>query len=215
LSAVYLTVLYRARRQWDLRFTPEVNFSPTSLELTKIVKAIPTLPTSLELTTKMLKAIPTSLGLTTEMLKAIFGKDQVHLWLGILRNSVDMVGAATQRHHCKTILKLIVGINLIFLRLWEQQARQSGLKDGSNNALSEELIRATLSDFGLGEERVRMIEEIDRGINADINCFERKAVRKVALVASGLSRSKGGAFSARPTEAQRRRDMENIKALEN
>jgi hypothetical protein len=213
LSAVYLTVVNRARRQWDLRFSPEVNFSPSSLELTNIVKAIPTFPTSLELTTKMVKAIPTSLGLTTEMLKAIFGKDQVHLWLGILRNSVDMVGVATQRHHCKTILKLVVGINLIFLRLWEQQARQSGLKDGTNNVLSEELIRATLSDFGLGEERVRMIEEIDRGINPDINCFQRKAVRKVALAASGLGRSRG-AFSARLTEAQRRRDLENIKALE-
>jgi hypothetical protein len=129
--------------------------------------------------------------MSKQIVSTVFDKSNGGIVVQSIGHALDITGPITDSLVGRMVLKLIVGVNLLFSQLWELQ------REGRTNALdspSKEQIQAVCVRFLKSPERIKMNEVIEKGIHIG-NCFNLEAVMKVAK--NAIKAAHGEAFEVR------------------
>ena len=146
--------------------------------------------------------------MTGRILRSVFDRNNGEILAKSLAHAADISGPLTAAIVSRKILKLIVGINLLFCELWELQHQE---KSTGQQMLSRSQIEDVCERFMKSEERKRMVAVIEKGMHLG-NCFSRMTAARVANEAMEAAQGKAIENFSR-SERLRTKEWESFNAL--
>jgi hypothetical protein len=117
-----------------------------------------------------------SMSMAQKILGAIFDKEANEILTAGLKQVGDLTGIYYAERRSKRVLKIILGVNLVFCQLWELQHTDPM---DVQSKLSQDDIDAVCERFLKSGERERMIRYVEENITFS-SCFDLEKTMKTA-----------------------------------